>query len=180
MPLPKRAVGSSVEPEGPLKKAKKEAASEAQQEMSEEEVKEEDHEIGPEAAAEQPSSSAATGAEASSAAPEEMVQILSSTDSEAEPLDPLEPWQRRMVAKKLNQCKDEVSTRPAAESLQCHLLVPAIPNRRKPIKEHHWLSRKAVLCRAPWGLSAGIAGPRTLPADLSYLGQGRNRFEQKL
>ena len=107
---------------------------------------------------------------------EEMVLLSSEADSEAEALDPLEPWQRRMVAKKMTQCKDEVVAHPHMMDLGYHLVVPAIPNRRKPTKEHHWLARKALLCRVPWGLSAGIAGPTTLPADLGYVGQGRNRF----
>ena len=105
-----------------------------------------------------------------------MVLLSSEADSEAEALDPLEPWQRRMVAKKMTQCKDEVVAHPHMMDLGYHLVVPAIPNRRKPTKEHHWLARKALLCRVPWGLSAGIAGPTTLPADLGYVGQGRNRF----
>ena len=56
-----------------------------------------------------------------------------------------------------------------------HLLIPAVPNRRRPVKPHHWASRRALLCRAPWGLSAGINGPLTLPAEIQYEGQGRNR-----
>ena len=76
----------------------------------------------------------------------------------------------------MTQCKDEVVAHPHMMDLGYHLVVPAIPNRRKPIKEHRWLARKALLCRVPWGLSAGIAGPLTLPADLGYVGQGRNRF----
>ena len=80
-----------------------------------------------------------------------------------------------MVSKKLAQCKEEVATTPGGTDLGYHLLIPAVPNRRRPVKPHHWTSRKALLCQAPWGLSAGINGPRTLPAEILYEGQGRNR-----
>ena len=46
----------------------------------------------------------------------------------------LEPWQRRMVSKKLAQCKEEVATTPGGTDLGYHLLIPAVPNRRKPVK----------------------------------------------
>ena len=111
----------------------------------------------------------------SSAAGAVCVQEVSSEDEDAQPMDPLEPWQRRMVSKKLAQCKEEVSTTPGGTDLGYHLLIPAVPNRRRPVKPHHWTSRKALLCQAPWGLSAGINGPRTLPAEILYEGQGRNR-----
>ena len=166
------AVGASKQEQA--SKAKKEPADEDQQ-ISEEEEKEADQEVVPEQAVAAASLSAPPAREPPKE--EEMVPILSSDDeSEAEALDPLEPWQRRMVAKKMTQCKDEVVAHPHMMDLGYHLVVPAIPNRRKPIKEHHWLARKALLCRVPWGLSAGIAGPLTLPADLGYVGQGRNRF----
>ena len=75
-----------------------------------------------EQAAREEASSSATGAVC--------IQEVSSENEDAQPMDPLEPWQRRMVSKKLAQCK---------------------------------------------GLSAGINGPRTLPAEILYEGQGRNR-----
>ena len=120
-----------------------------------------------EQAAMEEASSSATGAVG--------IQEVSSEDEDAQPMDPLEPWQRRMVSKKLAQCKEEVATTPGGTDLGYHLLIPAVPNRRRPVKPHHWTSRKALLCQAPWGLSAGINGPRTLPAEILYEGQGRNR-----
>ena len=100
---------------------------------------------------------------------------IPSDDEDAKPLDPLEPWQRRLVSKKLTQFKEEVTATPAGTDLGFHLLVPAVPNRKKPVKPHHWISRKGLLCRVSWGLSAGINGPSTLPAEILYEGQGRNR-----
>ena len=120
-----------------------------------------------EQAAMEEASSSATGAVC--------IQEVASEDEDAQPMDPLEPWQRRMVSKKLAQCKEEVATTPGGTDLGYHLLIPAVPNRRRPVKPHHWTSRKALLCQAPWGLSAGINGPRTLPAEILYEGQGRNR-----
>ena len=75
----------------------------------------------------------AVSAASSAAAPvreppklEEMVPFFFlEADSEAEALDPLEPWQRRMVAKKMTQCKDEVVARPHMMDLGYHLVVPA-------------------------------------------------------
>ena len=100
-----------------------------------------------EQAAMEEASSSATGAVC--------IQEVSSEDEDAQPMDPLEPWQRRMVSKKLAQCKEEVATTPGGTDLGYHLLIPAVPNRRRPVKPHHWTSRKALLCQAPWGLSAG-------------------------
>ncbi len=175
------AGSSAAEPaeQAAAKKAKKEVAAE-NPESSEEEMKEEDAEVAPEPSQEAASASAASVKDQQEAEAEEVVSIPSSEDSEAAPVDPLEPWQRRMVAKKMNQFKDEVTAtataHPPDQQLGFHIMVPAIPNRRKPVLEHHWLSRKALLCRAPWGLSADIDGPITLPAELGYVGQGRNRF----
>ena len=54
-----------------------------------------------EQAAMEEASSSATGAVG--------IQEVSSEDEDAQPMDPLEPWQRRMVSKKLAQCKEEVA-----------------------------------------------------------------------
>ena len=130
--------GFSAAKREPANKAKKELAAE-DQEISEEEEKEEDQEVAPEQVVAAASSSAAPAREPPKE--QEMVPILSSDDdSEAEALDPLEPWQRRMVAKKMTQCKDEVEAHPHMMDLGYHLAVPAIPNRRKPTKEHLALS----------------------------------------
>ena len=51
-------------------------------------------------------------------------------------------------SKKLAPCKEEVATTPGGADLGYHLLIPAVPNRRRPVKPHHWTSRKALLCQA--------------------------------
>ena len=87
-----------------------------------------------------------------------------SISSDDEHVDPLSPWQRRVVLQKIKELNND-----AADRTQCHLLAPAIPNRKKPRAEHHWLPGSLILVRAPWDVDL------QLWVTLAWLGQGRNR-----
>ena len=178
---PRTSKRCSEERREETKRSKSEGPSLTDEETEEEDEEEDEEVPSPREASKGPKNvdkaeqAAAREEASSSAAGAVCTQEVSSEDEDAQPMDPLEPWQRRMVSKKLAQCKEEVATTPGGTDLGYHLLIPAVPNRRKPVKPHHWTSRKALLCQAPWGLSAGINGPRTLPAEILYEGQGRNR-----
>ena len=92
-----------------------------------------------------------------------------SISSDDEPLDPLSPWQRRVVLQKIKELKTD-----AADRTQCHVLGPAIPNRKKPRSEHHWLPGSLILVRAPWDEGLQV------PVTLTWLGEGRNRVTYDL
>ena len=146
------------------KRSKSDGPSPPGEDTEEEETDEDEEVASPRASsrdaekAEAKAEAVAAAEEASSSAvgPARIQDIPSSDDEDAQPLDPLEPWQRRMVSKKMTQFKEEVAATPDGMDLGYHLLIPAVPNRRRPVKPHHWASRRALLCRAPWGLSAGI------------------------
>ena len=102
-------------------------------EETEEEDEEEDEEVpSPREASKGPKNvdeaeqAAAREAASSSAAGAVCTQEVSSEDEDAQPMDPLEPWQRRMVSKKLAQCKEEVATTPGGTDLGYHLLLSLI------------------------------------------------------
>ena len=139
------------------KRSKSDGPSPSGEDLEEEEETDEDEEVpSPRASsrdvekAEAKAEAVATAEEASSSAvgPAHTQNISSSDDEDAQPLDPLAPWQRRMVSKKMTQFKEELAATPDGMDLGYHLLIPAVPNQRRPVKPHHWALRRALLCRA--------------------------------
>ena len=74
----------------------------------------------------------------------------------------------------MRRIKEELQATPGPQ--QAHLICAAVPNRNRPFAEHHWLSRSAILVKAPCPFHVQSDGPAKLPSDLRYLGQGRNCF----
>ena len=75
-----------------------------------------------------------------------------------------------MKGGRLQGIKEEVLSTPGSE--EAHIICAAVPNRNRPVAEHHRLSRSAILAKAPWPFSVRFDGPSSLASDLRYLGKG--------
>ena len=84
-------------------------------------------------------------------------------------IDPLTPWQRRIVLQKIKELKAEAEGQD-----DFHLVGPAIPSRKRPKAEHHWLPSNLIIAKAPWSESLEV------PKNILWMGQGRNRMTYDL